>query len=101
MAAEERPARDEEVAEDPDEQEESGGEVHVEIVPGLADPCARDSRIARTDGRDSGVPLPMNTKRLPRPGRLLDRFPLLGSMLIAATALVLAACNNSSGGTGY
>jgi hypothetical protein len=43
----------------------------------------------------------MNTKRLPRPGRLLDRFPLLGSILIAATALVLAACNNSSGGTGY
>ena len=31
----------------------------------------------------------------------LDRLHHLGPMLIAAVALLVAACNNGSGGTGY
>lgn len=33
--------------------------------------------------------------------RKLDRLRILGPVLIAAAALVVAACNNGSGGTGY
>jgi hypothetical protein len=36
-----------------------------------------------------------------RSARQLDRLRLLGPLLIAATALIVAACNNGSGGTGY
>ena len=38
---------------------------------------------------------------LRRSVRQLDRLRLLGPVLIAATALLVAACNNGSGGTGY
>jgi hypothetical protein len=43
----------------------------------------------------------MNTNRLRRTGRVLDRLQFLGPILIAATALLVAACNNGSGGTTY
>jgi hypothetical protein len=31
----------------------------------------------------------------------LDRFRWLGPVLVVAAALIVAACNNGSGGTGY
>jgi hypothetical protein len=36
-----------------------------------------------------------------RSARQVDRLRLLGPVLIAAVALIVAACNNGSGGTGY
>jgi hypothetical protein len=36
-----------------------------------------------------------------RSARQVDRLRLLGPALIAAAALIVAACNNGSGGTGY
>jgi len=43
----------------------------------------------------------MNSNRIPRPGELLDRFRILGPLLIAVVGLIVAACNNSGGGSGY
>jgi hypothetical protein len=43
----------------------------------------------------------MKTFRFDRPSRLLDRLPVLGPLLLTAVALLVAACNNGSGGTGY
>jgi hypothetical protein len=36
-----------------------------------------------------------------RSARLVDRLRLFGPLLIAAAALVVAACNPGSGGSGY
>jgi hypothetical protein len=43
----------------------------------------------------------MKTFRIGRPSGLLDRLPSLGPLLLTAVALIVAACNNGSGGTGY
>jgi hypothetical protein len=36
-----------------------------------------------------------------RSARQVDRLRLLGPVLIAAAALIVAACNNGSGSSGY
>jgi hypothetical protein len=36
-----------------------------------------------------------------RSAHQVDRLRLLGPVLIAAAGLIVAACNNGSGGTGY
>jgi hypothetical protein len=48
-----------------------------------------------------GVPSGMKDMIVRRSTRQIDRLRLLGPVLIVAAALIVAACNNGSGGTGY
>jgi hypothetical protein len=74
--------------------------VHGRCGPRAAE-AAQGRSVPRTERGVDVVPEPMKNMKTPWSGARLDRLRLLSPALLALIALVLAACNNGSGGSGY
>ena len=92
MPVQDRRAGHDEVEDHPQEQDDPERGVHGPIVPHAA------AAIRAPAAHVSSV---MNNEILVRLRDRLDRLPLLHPMLVVAVALIVAACKNGGGGSGY